>query len=53
MSTGTNRHKIAEKVQELIYDQQKYLNMSEANNPFGNGMASSKIVEILINSYGL
>ncbi len=50
---GTNRHKIAEKVQELIYDQQKYLNMSEANNPFGNGMASSKIVEILINSYGL
>ena len=50
---GTNRNKIAENVQELIDNKGLYLDMSAATNPYGDGTASEKILEILINNYEL
>lgn len=50
---GTNRNKIAENVQELIDNKNAYLGMSAATNPYGDGTASAKILEILINNYEL
>lgn len=50
---GTNRNKIADNVQELIDNQGLYLDMSAATNPYGDGTASEKILEILIKAYEL
>ena len=50
---GTNRNKIAENIQELIDNKGLYLDMSAATNPYGDGTASEKILEILINNYEL
>lgn len=45
---GTNTSSIVSQVQELIDDAYKYKLMSETINPYGDGKASEKILEVLI-----
>ena len=44
---GTNREKIIEETVKLISNVQHYTQMSHIKNPFGDGNASQKIVQIL------
>ena len=44
---GTNREKIIKMVEKLIRDEKEYKKMSEAINPYGDGKASERIVEVL------
>ncbi len=44
---GTNINKIISTVQLLLNDINEYKNMSEAINPYGDGLASKRIVEVL------
>lgn len=46
---GTNRIKILENVQELLNDNLQYNKMASLSNPYGEGDASIRIVEILNN----
>lgn len=46
---GANRERIVAEVGELLDDDEKYLIMAKANNPYGDGRACSRIVEILRN----
>ncbi|MCL1989230.1 MAG: UDP-N-acetylglucosamine 2-epimerase (non-hydrolyzing) [Firmicutes bacterium] len=45
---GTNQQKIYNSVKILLTDQEKYNQMSTAKNPFGDGKAAKRIVEILL-----
>lgn len=42
--TGTDKNKIIENVQTLLHDNEKYKNMSNAHNPYGDGKACKRIV---------
>ncbi|KTC81440.1 non-hydrolyzing UDP-N-acetylglucosamine 2-epimerase [Legionella brunensis] len=44
---GSNIENIVNGVKELLTDEQVYLGMSEANNPYGDGLASSRIMRII------
>lgn len=44
---GTNKEKIVTTVQELLDNNEAYKKMEEAINPYGDGLASKRIVEIL------
>lgn len=44
---GTNPDKILETASELLSDDSKYRAMAEAINPFGDGKASERILEIV------
>ncbi len=44
---GTNKEKIVSSVQTLLTDKDEYKKMSEAINPYGDGLASKRIVDIL------
>jgi len=44
---GTNRELIIEQVSKLIENQNYYNEMSRANNPYGDGLASKRIIEQL------
>lgn len=44
---GTNKDKIISEVQLLLNDETEYKKMSEAINPYGDGLASKRIVDIL------
>lgn len=46
---GTNREKIFKTVSELLSDEAAYKKMSEATNPYGDGLASKKIVDAVKN----
>jgi UDP-N-acetylglucosamine 2-epimerase (non-hydrolysing) len=46
---GTDRNVIVEQVEELLEDEQVYRQMATAINPFGDGLASDRIVEVLRN----
>ena len=46
---GTDREKIEKAVSELIENKQKYNSMSTAENPFGDGKASHRIIEFIQN----
>lgn len=46
---GTDKNNIINKTQELITSKTKYTKMSQAQNPFGDGNASSRIIKILNN----
>ena len=49
---GTNKKKIIKIFSSLLLNKKKYLNLKKNKNPFGNGKASKKIVQILNeNSY--
>lgn len=42
---GTDREKIFQTVSELLSDEAAYKKMSEATNPYGDGLASKRIVD--------
>ena len=44
---GTDRKKIVTEVSILLENDEQYANMSEAINPYGDGKASTRIVEYL------
>jgi len=44
---GTDKYLIISKVSELINNQDKYLRMTKANNPYGDGLASERILKTL------
>ena len=44
---GTDREKIVDEVQNLLDNPDEYKKMSEAINPYGDGLASKRIVELL------
>lgn len=44
---GTDPHLIAREALRLLTDRQHYLRMSRAHNPFGDGQASQRIIDIL------
>lgn len=46
---GTDRKKIVSTVQNLLDEKEAYKKMSEAINPYGDGLASKRIVEVLKN----
>src|SRR6266446_2044061 len=46
---GTDRNAIVEHVEELLEDRHAYRRMATAVNPYGDGRASERIVEILRN----
>jgi UDP-N-acetylglucosamine 2-epimerase (non-hydrolysing) len=46
---GTDRNAIFEHVEELLEDEQAYCRMASAVNPYGDGLASERIVEVLRN----
>jgi len=48
---GTDESSIIEEVRRLLTDEAAYKKMSAAHNPYGDGMASSRIVEHLKTTY--
>lgn len=44
---GTSPEKIAQEVGELLDDQDAYAKMSMAHNPYGDGLASKRIADVL------
>ncbi|MCY7438205.1 MULTISPECIES: non-hydrolyzing UDP-N-acetylglucosamine 2-epimerase [Bacillus] len=50
---GTDEETIYQMAKELLKDKQEYDNMSKASNPYGDGQASKRIVEMLLYHYGL
>ncbi len=44
---GTDKEKIVYEVSKLIEEKQEYDKMSKANNPYGDGKASKKIIKFL------
>ncbi|MCL6795603.1 UDP-N-acetylglucosamine 2-epimerase (non-hydrolyzing) [Bacillus altitudinis] len=50
---GTDEETIYQMAKELLEDKQEYDNMSKASNPYGDGQASKRIVEMLLYHYGL
>lgn len=46
---GTDQEKIISVVSQLINDDVYYLSMSKAQNPYGNGKASGKIIKEILN----
>lgn len=48
---GSNAEVILSAVEELLLNNQQYLQMSQAPNPYGDGRASERIVKEIINAY--
>lgn len=48
---GTNEQTIYEETKKLLVDQKEYNKMSKASNPYGDGHASERIVEAIINRF--
>ena len=51
MLVGTNQELIVKEVKSLLTDQARYETMSNAVNPYGDGTASKKIAEIIMQHY--
>lgn len=49
---GTLEENIYKEASNLLTDRQIYENMSKAVNPYGDGHASERIVQVLLNQYG-
>lgn len=47
MLVGTNRNNIIEETEKILHDQTVYDRMSHAHNPYGDGLSSLRICEIL------
>jgi UDP-N-acetylglucosamine 2-epimerase (non-hydrolysing) len=47
---GANTGKIVQETFRLLDDDEHYQAMSRAHNPFGDGKASERIVEVLLNA---
>lgn len=50
---GTDIEKIVSEANSLIRDENQYLKMSKAANPYGDGYASKRIVDIIENYFGI
>lgn len=50
---GTDRERIFKEADTLLKDVEAYKNMSELRNPYGDGKASKRIVEVIKYHYGL
>lgn len=50
---GTNRDKIVSETTRLIEEKEHYLTMSKAINPYGDGHASKRIIEVLKTKYNI
>lgn len=48
---GTDEEKIYEETKKLLTDQNEYDQMSKASNPYGDGHASERIVDAIINQF--
>ena len=48
---GSNQFKIVKEVQKLLNDKSEYEKMSKTHNPYGNGNATEKILNILRNEF--
>lgn len=48
---GCCREKITNTVNELLHNKQAYEKMSKAVNPYGDGLASKRIADIILNSF--
>ena len=44
---GTNYEDIVREAQKLLDDEEEYVKMSKASNPYGDGHASERIVKVL------
>lgn len=49
---GTERSKIVEEARRLLNDGDAYAAMTRAHNPYGDGKAVSRIIEIMLNKKG-
>lgn len=45
---GTNENVVYDAISELLTNEQEYNNMSRANNPYGDGKASQRIVDSIL-----
>jgi UDP-N-acetylglucosamine 2-epimerase len=45
---GTDRHRIVADAERLLHDEELYKSMAQAGNPFGDGHAAERIVNILL-----
>ena len=50
---GTNQEKIYKLTKELIENKEEYERMSKASNPYGDGLASKRIVDAIIKKYSI
>ncbi|WP_280527245.1 UDP-N-acetylglucosamine 2-epimerase (non-hydrolyzing) [Clostridium sp. BJN0001] len=50
---GTDVDKIVEEAEKLINNSKEYEKMSKAVNPYGDGIASKRIADIILNYYNL
>lgn len=50
---GTDRERIFKEAETLLKDVEAYKNMSELQNPYGDGKACKRIVEVIKYHYGL
>jgi len=50
---GTDVSTICNEVNQLLRDERSYLNMSKAINPYGDGKASERIVDLILNYFNL
>lgn len=48
---GTNEEVIYNETKKLLNDKEEYNKMSKASNPYGDGLASKRIVDAIINKY--
>lgn len=48
---GTDEQKVYEAITQLLNDKEEYQKMSKAQNPFGDGRASERIVDAIINYF--
>ena len=44
---GTDKDKIIKEAQELLDNSEKYKTMSSLHNPYGDGLASERIIEYI------
>lgn len=50
---GVNQKKIVDEMEELICNQDSYKKMSNAVNPYGDGRACERIIQILLYKFGI
>lgn len=50
---GTDRQRIVSETNHLLDSEEHYLSMSRAHNPYGDGRAAERIVEVLLNEISI
>lgn len=50
---GTNEKVVYDETKQLLTDAEEYRQMSEACNPYGDGLASQRIIQAILYHYGL